>query len=154
MTGDCDAVVVVDEAAEVAFLVRELTGPVRLSGSLVMKGCDTAWSGRRRFSGSQRRHWERKSRNASSSHLMAPLRVLLLGRLLLPLLETVTRGLRDESKNSFLLDAFSIISRAGGPKISMIHASCSCSFSPGKMGYPVNSSAKIQPMLHMSIGIP
>ncbi|KAH0238305.1 hypothetical protein KCV06_g198, partial [Aureobasidium melanogenum] len=42
LTGDCDAVVVVDDAADVAVLVRELTGPAFLNGSLVMKGWDTA----------------------------------------------------------------------------------------------------------------
>ena len=38
LTGDCDAVVVVDDVADVAVLVRELTGPAFLKGSLVMKG--------------------------------------------------------------------------------------------------------------------
>ena len=38
LTGDCDAVVVVEDATEVAFLVRELTGPAFLKDSLVMKG--------------------------------------------------------------------------------------------------------------------
>ena len=31
----------------------------------------------------------------------------------------------------------------------MIHASCSCSFSPGKIGYPVYISARIHPKLHI-----
>lgn len=35
----------------------------------------------------------------------------------------------------------------------MIQASCSCSFSPGKMGNPVCISAKMQPRLHMSIAM-
>ena len=42
LTGDCDAVVVVDDTTEVAVLVRELTGPAFLNDSLVMKGWDTA----------------------------------------------------------------------------------------------------------------
>ena len=34
-----------------------------------------------------------------------------------------------------------------------MHANCSTSFSPGKRGYPVYSSARMQPKLHMSIGM-
>jgi len=43
---------------------------------------------------------------------------------------------------------------SGGPNTSMMQASCSCSFSPGKMGTPVKSSARMQPSDHMSIGMP
>jgi hypothetical protein len=65
----------------------------------------------------------------------------------------------------------SIISRGGGPMTSMMHSSCSVSFSPGNSGYllahasdptlhgagrqrqrhPVYSSARMQPKLHMSM---
>jgi hypothetical protein len=38
LTGDCDAAVGADDATEVAFLVRELTGPAFLKDSLVIKG--------------------------------------------------------------------------------------------------------------------
>jgi hypothetical protein len=38
LTGDCDAAIGADDAADVAFLVRELTGPAFLKDSLVMKG--------------------------------------------------------------------------------------------------------------------
>ncbi|KYN12045.1 hypothetical protein ALC57_15796 [Trachymyrmex cornetzi] len=40
------------------------------------------------------------------------------------------------------------------PSISMMHASWSASSSPGNSGKPVNNSARMQPRLHMSIGIP
>lgn len=36
---------------------------------------------------------------------------------------------------------------------SIIHASCSTSFSPGNKGYPVYSSARIHPKLHMSMAM-
>ena len=35
----------------------------------------------------------------------------------------------------------------------MIQASCSTSFSPGNRGYPVYSSARMQPRLHMSMAM-
>jgi hypothetical protein len=91
---------------------------------------------------------------ASSSDFSACCNVLLLGRRLLPLLLTVTLGLPTESKKSFLRVHFSTRCLSGGPKISMMQASCSCSFSPGKMGYPVQSSARMQPKDHMSMPKP
>jgi hypothetical protein len=100
----------------------------------VTNSCVEAWSGRIRLSGSQRRHCVRKSRKASSSHLIALWSVLELGRRRRPFEETVTRGLPIESKNSFLRELFSMRCFSGGPKISIMHASCSCSFSPGKIG--------------------
>lgn len=105
-----------------------------LKGEFVMKGCVTASEAFNLRSGSQRRHRVMKSMNASSSVLIACCKVFELGRRRLPLLDTVTLGLPTESKNSFLRVHFSTKCRSGGPKISMIHASCSCSFSPGKMG--------------------
>ena len=123
-------------------------------GMFRMKGWLTASLGLSRRSGSQRRQREMKSMKASSSVLSACCRVLLLGRRLLPLLLTVTLGLPTESKNSFLRVHFSTRCLSGGPKISMMQASCSCSFSPGKMGYPVHSSARIQPKDHMSMPKP
>lgn len=38
---------------------------------------------------------------------------------------------------------------SGSPMTSMIQASCSCSFSPGKIGYPVYISAMMQPSDHI-----
>lgn len=120
----------------------------------VMKSCCSASSGFIRRSGSQRRQREIKSRNGSSSHFSACCRVLELGRRRRPFEETVRRGLPRESKKSFFRVLFSIRCFSGGPNTSMMHASCSCSFSPGKMGSPVYNSAKIQPKLHISIGKP
>lgn len=120
----------------------------------VMNSCLTASSGFNRRSGSHLRHRATKSRNASSSHFNTCCKVLDDGRRLRPLEETVNRGLPMESKKSFFLVLFSMRCFSGGPKTSMMHASCSCSFSPGKMGTPVYSSARIHPTLHISIGRP
>lgn len=120
----------------------------------VMNSCLIASSGRSRRSGSHRKQRARKSTKASSSHLRTCCNVLDEGRRLRPLDDTVNRGLPMESKNSFFLVLFSIRCFSGGPNTSMMHASCSCSFSPGKMGTPVYNSAKIQPTLHISMGIP
>ena len=120
----------------------------------VMNSCWIASSGLRRRSGSHRRQRVIKSRKASSSHLSAAWRDLLLGRRRLPFVETVSRGLPRESKKIFLRVDFSMRCFSGGPKTSIMQANCSCSFSPGKIGYPVRSSARIQPSDHMSIGMP
>jgi len=120
----------------------------------VMNSCLTASSGFKRFSGSQRIHFVRKSRKGSSSHFNTCVRVFDEGRRLRPLEETVRRGFPTESKNNFLRVLFSIRCFSGGPKTSIMHASCSCSFSPGKIGTPVNSSAIMHPTLHISIGKP
>lgn len=93
-----------------------------------------ASSGFIRRSGSHRRHRLMKSKKASSSHLRACWSVFELGRRRRPLVETVTLGFPTESKNNFFLLLFSIRCFSGGPNISMMQASCSCSFSPGKMG--------------------
>ena len=131
---------------------------IRAAGTVVfwpvMNSCRTASSGFMRLSGSHLRQRAKKSRNGSSSHLMTCVSVLDDGRRLRPLDETVRRGLPIESKKSFLRVLFSMRCFSGGPKTSMMQASCSCSFSPGKIGTPVNSSARIQPRLHISIGIP
>lgn len=104
--------------------------------------------------GSHLRHRVMKSRKASSSHLRTLRKSLELGRRRLPFDDTVNRGFPIESKNSFFLVLFSIKCFSGGPKISIMQANCSCSFSPGKIGMPVYNSARIQPKLHMSMGIP
>ena len=45
------------------------------------------------------------------------------------------------------------ISGGGNPLTSIMRAICSGSLSPGKMGKPVNSSARMQPKLQMSIAV-
>jgi hypothetical protein len=156
-TGDGTLGVEVDPVATERTRARRASSGMAerwLRGIFVMKGWFTASLGLRRRSGSQRRQREIKSMKASSSVLSACCKVLLLGRRLLPLLLTVTLGLPTESKNSFLRVHFSTRCLSGGPKISMMQASCSCSFSPGKMGYPVQSSARMQPNDHMSMPKP
>lgn len=129
---------VVGTAAELLILAARLASSGMLGrwlkGRLETNGCPTASDGLSLRSGSQRKHRLIKSMNASSSVLSACCRVLELGRLRLPLLETVTLGLPTESKNSFFLVQRSTRCRSGGPNISIIQASCSCSFSPGKIG--------------------
>lgn len=103
----------------------------------VMNSCiDASWGVSLR-AGSHLKHLAMKSRKASSSHFRAWRRSFELGLRRLPFDETVRRGLPMESKNSFLRPLFSMRCFSGGPKTSIIHASCSCSFSPGNMGYPV-----------------
>lgn len=138
---------------------ESLRGAVREMGGFwglrpVMNSWRAASSGFMRRSGSHLRHLVRKSRNDSSSHLRTWVKVLVEGRLLRPLEETVRRGLPAESKKSLRRVDFSIRCFSGGPKTSMMQASCSCSFSPGKMGTPVRSSARMQPRDHMSMGMP
>lgn len=52
-------------------------------------------------------------------------------------------------KNNFRRELFSIKCFSGTPRTSIMHANCSCSFSPGNMGKPVNISARMQPRLHI-----
>jgi hypothetical protein len=118
-----------------------------------IQGCRKAGCGFRRFSGSHVRHLAMKSRNNSSSHFRIAASVLAPGRCRLPLALTNGRGAQLASKNNLRLDAFSTIYRSGTPKTSMMQASCSCSFSPGKIGTPVYSSARMQPSDHMSMAI-
>lgn len=100
----------------------------------LIHGWRRAVSGFIRRSGSQMRHLERKSMKSSSLQLRAELRVFESGRRRLPLLLTTGRGAPVESKKSFLREDRSISDRSGMPRISIIQASCSCSFSPGKRG--------------------
>lgn len=143
LIGDCSRLL----AARVFATGTEVFWPV-------MNSWRMASSGFIRRSGSHLRQRERKSRKGSSSHFSTCCKVLDEGRRLLPFDDTVNRGLPNESKKSFFLVLFSIKCFSGGPNTSMMHASCSCSFSPGKMGTPVYNSARIQPRLHMSIGMP
>lgn len=77
---------------------------------------------------------------------------LLPGTLIFPLELGVKIGSPVySSKNNFLLVDCSNTRSEGTPLISIINPNCSYSFSPGNMGYPVNSSANMQPKLHISI---
>ena len=118
-----------------------------------IQGCRKAGWGFRRLSGSHVRHFETKSRNSSSSHFRIAPRVLAPGRRRFPLALTKGRGAPLASKNNLRRDALSTMKRSGTPKTSMMQANCSCSFSPGNMGTPVYSSARMQPRDHMSIAM-
>lgn len=48
-------------------------------------------------------------------------------------------------KKRRLRDAWAMTLSGGAPNTSMMQANCSISFSPGNVGYPVYSSANIQP---------
>jgi len=87
-----------------------------------------------RRAGSQRRQRAMKSRKGSSSHFKVCLRSFELGLRRRPLEDTVNLGFPKESKKSFLRVLLSIRCFSGGPKTSMMQASCSCSFSPGNIG--------------------
>jgi len=100
----------------------------------VRNSCRIASSGFIRLSGSHLRQRVRKSRKASSSHFSACCKDFEDGRRRRPLEETVKRGFPSESKKSFLRVLFSIRCFSGGPNTSIMQASCSCSFSPGKIG--------------------
>ena len=56
-------------------------------------------------------------------------------------------------KNNFLRELRLTYSFSGIPSTSMIQDSCSCSFSPGKIGNPVYNSARMQPKLHISMAM-
>ena len=123
----------------------------------VIHGCFIAAIGLRRFSGSQIRHLAMKSTNSSSSALRICCNVLAPGRRRFPLELGTTLGWPSESaqaarckllsrslgprpdlpKKFFFLVDFSTIALSGRPITSMMQASCSCSFSPGKIGKPV-----------------
>ena len=55
----------------------------------------------------------------------------------------------DEPKKSFFRELRSTRYLSGIPRTSILQASCSCSFSPGNIGYPVYISARMQPKLHI-----
>lgn len=73
--------------------------------------------------------------------------------LIFPLELMTIFGMKSSSKNKLLLFEAQIQSSGGTPFTSMIRASYSASFSPGKIGYPMCNSHKIQPKLHMSISM-
>lgn len=102
--------------------------------SPVIKSCANPSSGCIRRLGSHRRQRAMKSTNTSSSHFNACCSVFELGLLLLPFVDTVTLGFPTESKKSFFLVLCSMRCFSGGPNTSMMQESCSCSFSPGKIG--------------------
>ena len=66
---------------------------------------------------------------------LCPLRTLDPGRRFLPLEFGTMRGVPSASKNVFLRVEARTMCSGGGPRISMMHSSCSVSFSPGNSGY-------------------
>ena len=119
----------------------------------VIHGWRSAASALSRRSGSQVRQRATKSRNSSSRVRTAEASVLVPGRRRRPRELTTGRGAPVLSKKSLRREARSSSARSGTPSTSMMHASWSCSFSPGKMGYPVCSSGRMHPRLHMSIAM-
>jgi hypothetical protein len=100
-------------------------------------------------SGSNSKHALMKSMNISSSPLIRDTNYLLLGTLLTPF--TFSKiGAPCTSKYVLLRFDLSIILFGGIPITCMISSNCSYSCFPGKSGFPVNSSARIQPRLQMS----
>ena len=101
--------------------------------------------------GSHARHLHIKSKKFWSSLLTAYYKVFVPGSLRIPLEFVTIFGYICPSKNNLILELFSRKCFGGTPKISIMQAICSCSFSPGNNGYPLCNSAKMQPRLHMSI---
>jgi len=118
-------------------VLAPLIGALSLLRPPVMKGCLVALVGFSLLSGSQIRHLAIKSTKSASSHRNTWLNVLVPGRLRRPLEFTTGRGAPEESKKILRRELRWIISLSGIPKTSIIQASCSCSFSPGKIGKPV-----------------
>ena len=75
-----------------------------------------------------------KDTNAASLHLTAISMVRLPGMRTFPRLLACRMGCMDESKKCFLRDASWIMRLGGSPSTSIMHSSCSCSFSPGNSG--------------------
>lgn len=95
----------------------------------------------------------RKSRKTISSTPIIFIISLVLGCLIFPLEVGLSIGLLSSlKKNSFLVDISSTLS-GGMSSTSQILAICSYSSWPGKIGYPISNSHKIQPKLHMSIAV-
>ena len=101
--------------------------------------------------GSQARHRFIKSKNFGSSLFTEKESSLVAGILLLPREFGTIFGYSSLSKYNLILELLSKNYFGGTFKISIIQAIYSYSFSPGKRGYPLWSSAKIHPKLHISI---
>ncbi len=86
---------------------------------------------------SHRKQPSKNERKGASVHRNAVDKSRDPGRRFLPLEFATMRGCSEESKNIFALVLLSIKWRGGTPMTSIIHASCSTSFSPGNKGYPV-----------------
>lgn len=123
--------------------------------SPIIQGCLRASSGLRRLVGSQHKHLRMKLTNSGFCTLcITDSRLLVAGCLMNPLLFGDILGRLLEWKN-ILRRLAAIIRLIGGtPSISIMHCNCSVSFSPGNIGFPVNSSTNIHPNDHMSIGSP
>jgi len=119
----------------------------------VTNGCLKAAWGLILRSGSQTRHFAMKSTKSSSLHLRTCASVLVPGRRRRPLELITARGAPLGSKKSFFRELRLTYSLSGTPRTSMMQESCSCSFSPGNIGKPVYSSARMQPKLHMSMAM-
>lgn len=103
--------------------------------------------------GSQSRQRSIKSIKEGEVHPMTYLKGLVPGILSFPRESVVTSNGSSvsSSKNIFDLVDWSSICSDGSPLTSIISDSYSCSFSPGKIGYPVNNSTRMHPKLHISI---
>lgn len=116
-----------------------------------IQGCCMSSSGAKRAFLSHLKQPSKKFTNIGSLHPMAVAILLVPGQCFLPHELGTILGLLLLSKNIFLREACSRIVFEGIPKTSIMHASCSTSFSPGKRGYPEKSSARMHPKLQMSI---
>lgn len=133
--------------------------------------CRKAWDGLILTEGSHSKHLRRKSVNKGSSHPFNAVAHSLLpgGPRNFPLLDLPAFSTVDPSERVVVwqylgwpLELMKFFARfdwsnnlcGGIPSSSIVHANWSPSSSPGRRGYPVNSSDKMHPKLHMSIGMP
>ena len=111
-----------------------LDGVRRAGSSPTIHGCRNAASGVILSATSQRRHLDRKSMKPRSVHRSSAPRSFEFGVLFLPLLFATSLGSPELSKYFLPRSDLSSRARGGTPLISMKHAICSASFSPGNRG--------------------
>ena len=101
------------------------------------------------FAGSHSRHFSARSSNPELP-LVREARLLEQGTLTFPLESGFMMDCSYEKKNSLRLGAWLIKGRGGYSLYSMMLKNCWWTSSPLKGGFPLISSSKIHPKLHMS----
>ena len=123
--------------ADLRACVSGLDGVRGAGSSPSTHGCRNASDGVIRSATSHRRHLDKKSMNPRSVHRSSDPRSLLFGTRFLPLLFATSLGSPEDSKYFLPRSDRSNNDLGGTPLISITHAICSASFSPGNSGYPV-----------------
>ena len=124
-----------------------------LSDLSVIHSCLRACSGVIRFSGSHSKHRVIRSKNGPSFQCAASARLRIFGVHFRLLECSVTLISPLGWKNWLRLGDIPRSSADGRPRTEAMIWICSLSLSPGKSGYPLNSSTRIHPNDHMSIPV-